>query len=196
MRSDLALPIVFTLTALSCGHVGQSPAPSPAVTAAVGAVDSEALERRVHELVNRERRQHGLSSLDWNEQIRPIARGHSRHMARHDYFDHRAPNGDDVADRYRRDGFGCTIPVGGQRFLTGGENLFQGNVVRTWSVRQGHAPQVSERHSVNSLAHAAVTGWLGSPSHRRNMLNRHWRTQAIGVFIGRDGRVWITQNLC
>jgi uncharacterized protein YkwD len=37
---------------------------------------------------------------------------------------------------------------------------------------------------------------MGSSGHRRNILTRHFRREGIGVAIGKDGKVLITQNFC
>ena len=49
-------------------------------------ISVEALERRIHERVNEERKKHGLSSLTWNDALNRIARQHSMDMARRGYF--------------------------------------------------------------------------------------------------------------
>ena len=169
----------------------------PEVVASNGVViDRGELEARIHALINRERARRNLSSLAWNEAIRPIARGHSNHMGRRNYFSHNAPGGADFNDRYRRAGFSCQVPAGRNRILLGGENLFMGHVVRTWTVYSDGRREVASRHTLDSLAEAAVRGWLNSRSHRENMLTPQWRTEAIGVEITSDGRVYATQNFC
>jgi uncharacterized protein YkwD len=125
-----------------------------------------------------------------------IDRGHSNHMGRRNYFSHNAPGGADFNDRYRRAGFSCQVPAGRNRILLGGENLFMGHVVRTWTVYSDGRREVASRHTFDSLAEAAVRGWLNSRSHRENMLTPQWRTEAIGVEITSDGRVYATQNFC
>ncbi len=192
-RRLLALAVMASWT-VGCGGSNLEYRPDPDL--AGQAIERQVLERRVHELVNEERRARGLSALEWNDAIRPAARGHSAHMARRNYFSHYAPNGDDFSDRYRRAGFSCRVPAGRRRVLTGGENLFLGHVVQQWTVYSDGRREVARRNDLESLARATVDGWLGSRPHRRNMLNAHWRTQAIGARITDDGQVYVTQNFC
>ena len=192
MRGFLVLVLVFST---GCGAAMLRDGPEVVESNGV-VIDRGELEARIHTLVNRQRAQHGLSQLSWNEAIRPIARGHSNHMGRRRYFSHNAPNGADFSDRYRRARFRCQVPAGGNRILLGGENLFMGHVVRTWTVYSDGTRQVAARHNLDSLAQAAVVGWMNSRSHRENLLTPHWRTEAIGVEITEDGRVYATQNFC
>jgi uncharacterized protein YkwD len=37
---------------------------------------------------------------------------------------------------------------------------------------------------------------MSSSGHRRNILTRHYRREGIGVAIGKDGKVLVTQNFC
>ena len=177
----------------SCG--GQTPLPDERLVASLSPMDRERLELRVHQIVNTQRRAHGLSTVAWNDDILPIARDHSRTMAQRDRFAH-VIDGDDVGDRYVAGGFTCRVPAGGGRYLTGGENLYVGNRIVRWSTDSSGRQRVVEAHDIESLAAAVVHGWLQSPGHRRNLLTPHWQTEAIGVHIGADGRVWVTQNFC
>lgn len=189
----------FLLLTLICitACAGPMRRDGPEVVSSSGVVvDRGALEARIHELVNDVRVRHRLGTLDWNEAIRPVARGHSNDMGRRNYFAHNAPNGADFNDRYRRARFQCRVPAGGNRFLLGGENLYMGHVVRTWTVYSDGTREIASRHSVESLAQAAVNGWMRSPPHRANILTSHWQTQAIGVEVTEDGRVYATQNFC
>ncbi len=188
----LILIVFFALS--GCAGIHQEG--PPVVTSNGVTIERAALEARIHELVNFERRRRGLSEVTWNEAIRPIARGHSSHMGRRNYFAHNAPGGADFNDRYRRARFQCQVPAGRNRYLLGGENLFLGHVVRTWAAYSDGRRVVTARHDLESIAQAVVTGWLNSPAHRDNLLNRHWRTEAIGVEITEDGRVYATQNFC
>ena len=71
-----------------------------------------------------------------------------------------------------------------------------GHVVWTWTVYSDGRREIASRHSLESLAQATIRGWLNSRTHRENMLNSHWQTEAIGVEITDDGRVYATQNFC
>ena len=123
-------------------------------------------EMRIFDLVNAERAKQRLQPLQWNSRIANVAREHSRQMARHGFFGHQDQHGRTVVDR-AEDG-----RVGGWSKI--GENLF-----------------MCER--INDFEPYSVRGWLRSPSHRRNMLDRGWKSTGIGVHRSGDGRIYVTQ---
>jgi uncharacterized protein YkwD len=87
-------------------------------------------------------------------------------MAREGFFDHYDRSGKTVIDR---------MNAAHVRNWSGiGENLF-----------------FCDAHA--SFTATAVRGWLKSPSHRTNMLDRKWTATGIGIATGRDGRIFVTQ---
>ena len=74
----------------------------------------EDLEAKMLELVNEERRKHGLKPVQADPEMAAVARKHSRDMFARGYFSHITPDGLDPFDRMRKDGV---------RFRTAGENL-------------------------------------------------------------------------
>jgi len=151
------------------------------------------LEKRIHHLINEERRKHGLSSLAWNNALSIIARKHSNDMAKRNYFSHFSPEGHDFTYRYKQDGYSCAIPEGGRIYL-GAENIFQNNLYD----RIVYVNDVAhyEWNSMAKIAETTVQGWMNSPGHRKNILTPHWKTEGIGVVISPDDKVYITQNFC
>jgi len=121
-------------------------------------------ENEVFNLVNRERSRAHLGGLMWDDRLARVARDYSRRMAREGFFDHYDPDGKTVIDRASR------IP-GWSRI---GENLFV----------------CDDQPSYTSVA---IRGWLKSPTHRTNMLDRTWTATGIGVATARDGSIFITQ---
>jgi len=123
-------------------------------------------EYEIFRLVNAERAKQRLKPLAWDNDVADVARDHSRQMARQNFFAHQDRKGRTVVDRAE------------QRDVRGwsriGENLFMCDEIDGF-----------ERYSVR--------GWLKSPSHRRNMLNRGWLTTGIGIYRSRDGRIYVTQ---
>lgn len=73
-----------------------------------------ALEARMLELVNAERRAAGLKPVQADAALVQVARAHSRDMLARGYFAHVSPDGKDLGDRLRTAGVG---------YLTAGENL-------------------------------------------------------------------------
>ena len=122
-------------------------------------------EIEVFELVNRERARARMSGLEWDDRLAALARNYSRQMAREGFFAHHDRNGRSVGDRARA----ARINWSGI-----GENLF-----------------VCEAHSYFTTT--AVKGWMKSPGHRTNILNRRWTATGIGIATSRDGSIFVTQ---
>lgn len=57
------------------------------------------IESLIHQKINYQRNQHGLTSLVYDDQISDIARSHSQDMARNNYFDHVSLSGKEPWDR-------------------------------------------------------------------------------------------------
>lgn len=45
------------------------------------------------------------------------------------------------------------------------------------------------------VAGYAVSGWLSSPGHRKNLLNPFWGAMAIGAAVGEEW-IYVTQDFC
>jgi uncharacterized protein YkwD len=121
-------------------------------------------ENEIFNLVNRERSRAHLGELSWDERLAKVARDYSRRMAREGFFDHYDPNGKTVIDRADR------VP-GWKRI---GENLF-----------------VCDDQPYYTTV--AIRGWMKSPTHRTNILDRTWTATGIGIATARDGSIFITQ---
>jgi len=128
------------------------------------------LEQGVLANINALRRQHGLVPLRFSSSLSAAARHHSRDMASRGYFSHTSANGSSFDRRIAR-----FYPMGRSRYWSVGENLL-------WS-----SPDVD--------AGGALTMWINSPEHRKNMLTARWRevglsavhvTAAPGTFGGRE----------
>ncbi len=123
-------------------------------------------EFQIHYLVNNERRRRSMNDLYWDEELARVARAFSRQMARESFFSHYDANGDSVVERARNFGIRGWSKIG--------ENLF---------FCEGY----------NDFDTLAVRGWMNSPEHRRNILDRQYATTGIGIARTRDGRIYITQ---
>lgn len=73
------------------------------------------------EMINAERREHGLRPLEMDPELRDVARKHSRDMFQRGFFSHVNPDGENPFDRMREEGI---------RFGTAGENLAMAPTVR------------------------------------------------------------------
>ncbi|MCT1577621.1 CAP domain-containing protein [Oceanobacillus kimchii] len=77
----------------------------------------EGFEYQLFDLTNATRVNHGLSVLEWNEDVRGTARDHSTDMAENQYFSHTNLEGESPFDRMREDEIS---------FISAGENLAYG----------------------------------------------------------------------
>jgi len=129
--------------------------------------DEQSLERRVWEAINRERRREGARELAWDQALATEARRHSTRMAEAGFFSHHDPERGDLAPRLDADG----IP-----WRDCAENIIL--------FKQGDEDPVE----------VAVKAWMASPGHRKNLLNPVYTLSGVGIAVGRDNRLWMTQD--
>jgi uncharacterized protein YkwD len=118
-------------------------------------------------LINVERKSRGLSTLRANRQLARAGLDHARDMVSRSYFAHETLGGGGFIGRIKARGY-----LSGRRSWTVGENLAWGGGA-TASPRQ------------------IVALWMGSPTHRANILNRRFRDAGLGIVLGapvRGGR--------
>lgn len=115
-------------------------------------------------LINAERTGRGLTALAADTQLTAAAQSYSGAMVRDRFFDHVAPDGSTLLTRIE----GATRYLAGARSYSLGENLAWGSGLRA-TPRQ------------------TVAGWMASPGHRRNILDRSFRQIGIGVVTGAPG---------
>jgi uncharacterized protein YkwD len=114
------------------------------------------LEERLIELVAERRQAAGAPPLQPDYGLRTAARAHALDMLERGYFDHLGPDGRDVADR---------VAILDRRFIgTTGENLAQEKGI----------PVDDLGEQVGPLALRIVDGWMQSPEHRKNLLDRRY----------------------
>ncbi|WP_394335422.1 CAP domain-containing protein [Halorubrum vacuolatum] len=129
------------------------------------------IERAIHQRTNHERRERELCELQFDYHLSAVALRHSRDMSHRNYFAHESPEGKSPADRYE------AASVDSNRV---GENLS----------KQYHGPSTSP----SLIGSEVVDAWLGSPGHRKTLLEFQWSREGIGVFVDVDGAIYITQN--
>jgi uncharacterized protein YkwD len=136
---------------------------------AVAAPATAAAPRRAHvglsaqallAQINVVRAQHGLKPIRFVRPLRLAAGAHSEEMGTRGYFAHESADGTSFWKRV-----GQFYGSNGYRFWSVGENLL-------WS-------------SGTITPEAAVSMWMNSPPHRKNLLDRHWRQ--IGLSIKQFG---------
>jgi uncharacterized protein YkwD len=143
------------------------------ITGGATGFDDERVERLVVSEVNDARADRGLAPLDANATLARVADAHSGDMAARGYVNHTAPNGSTVADRYDRFGLDCA----------GSENIY---------FTPNGELSVTER----AFARRVVEEWIASPGHRETLLDPDFSRQGVGIAVGTDGGVYVTQNIC
>lgn len=124
------------------------------------------MEWEMLKLVNNDRKFHGLGKLRMQEDLRDVARKHSRDMARKNYFEHESILGKSPFDR---------LETARVTDIQSGENLAK---------IRGHK---------NPVLRAEV-GLMNSPGHRANILNENYNTVGIGIIKSVDQSYYFTQN--
>jgi len=151
------------------------------------------LEKAIHVLINKERQEHGLYPISFDEALSEIARKHSRDMSERKYFDHYSPEGHDFVYRYEQARYQCAV-VEGRTIHTGAENIALNHLYDSVTTLNGEA--YYNWNSQDKIAKTTVQGWMRSPGHRKNILTPFFRKEGIGVVISPDDKVYITQNFC
>jgi uncharacterized protein YkwD len=185
----LLVPCLF----IACSPLSRPSASPPPASGPRPKVEDFSLERRIHQLINSERKKAGLTVLAWDDALARIAREHSSDMGTRGYFSHYSPEGRDFSYRYHQQGYQCAIRSGNIIHL-GAENIFQNNRYDSVTTVNGRASY--DWNSEGKIAETTVRGWMHSPGHRKNILTPHWIREGIGVFIAPDDKIYITQNFC
>lgn len=120
-------------------------------------------------LVNQSRRSEGLGPLKQNAQANAAAQAHAEDMARRGFYNHRSPEGKDVADRWREQGGGQWQAIG--------ENILYCNSCAAPS------EQARDFHR----------RWMQSPGHRRNILRADFAEFGFGM-ASAGGKIYAVQN--
>jgi uncharacterized protein YkwD len=132
------------------------PAPAALASPRQPSVSLSSLELGVVADINALRASHHLPTLQLSPALTDAARAHSQEMETDGYFAHSSDNGTAFWKRIQR--FYSTARWG---YWSVGENLL-------WS-----SPDVD--------AQGALTMWLNSPEHKKNMLDPHWREIGISA---------------
>jgi uncharacterized protein YkwD len=132
------------------------------------------LEERLVELTNRRRAAAGVAPLEADPGLERVARAHALDMLARDYMDHVDPEGRDVGDR---------VAILHRRFIGGtGENLAEHRGIGVAQLADQAAP----------LAVKIVDGWMGSPGHRKNILEPDYTHLGLAA-AGEGERLVIVQ---
>jgi hypothetical protein len=124
------------------------------------------MEWHMLRLLNKDRKNHGLPGLFMQDDLRDVARKHSRDMARKDYFSHTNHKGKSPSDRLKKARVTDAVS---------GENLAKIGGFMHPTVR-------------------AEIGLMNSPGHRANILNEAYNCVGIGVIRSSTKINYYTQN--
>jgi len=140
------------------------PTPTPLQTLAPPVTLSD-LENQMWEAINGERAKAGFSPLAIDGRLVGLARERSDDMVSRGYFSHTTPEGKMVFDFL--DARGIYSPYAG-------ENLARTNA------------------EANQAVQLALSGFMNSPTHRKNVLNSHYTHLGIGEATSPEGMRYFT----
>jgi len=155
-------------------------------------IDISGLETEIHNLINNERQNYGLSPLVYDTELAQIARDHSLDMATRNYFSHYNPEGQGPTERAKAAGYNCYKNFGTYYMDGIAENIFQNNLYN--GITYYDDVPVYDWNTQSEIASSTVTGWMNSPGHRQNILTSTYDKEGIGVAISSDYKVYITQD--
>ncbi len=158
-------------------------------------ISTDALEQRVHDLINQQRTARGLASLRFDPALADIARKHSEDMAAQDYFAHVNPAGQNPTARGIAAGYTCRKNYGSYYTYGIAENLFQNNLYSS-ATYYSNRETVYDWNSPEEIAQTTVGGWMNSSGHRENIVTPTFDRQGIGIAIAPDDKVYITEDFC
>jgi uncharacterized protein YkwD len=137
-----------------------------AVPAPVASASPASNERRLFDMINRERRSRGMSPLVWDSSLTRMARYHSESMARGTFLSHTDRDGLDLSGRAR---------------LLG---------LHGW---KAIAENIAYNQGFDDPEAFALERWMVSAMHRENILNGNFTHAGLAIARSSDGRVYFTQ---
>lgn len=152
-----------TATFTATATLTRTPAPTKTQVVSVpgsgeGSADcnggNSTFEQQVVGIINQERANAGLAALSVNGNISSAALGHSQDMANNNFLSHTGSDGSDLAARFRAAGYA---------YRTGAENIYGGA-------------------GPHNSASSAVSFWMGSESHRSNILSSTFTEIGVGYW--------------
>lgn len=141
------------------------------------------IEKWVIEFTNEERVSAGLQPFRHDAAISDIARSHSEDMARLGFMSHDI-EGRDPTDRAMAAGYDCRAYSEDGSYSYGlSENIAEHPRVTQWrGLGMSYRP-VGYYHDAEEAAQELVQGWMNSPGHRENILDRGAHRLGVGIAI-------------
>lgn len=198
----ILLPLVLFSGCVSTNEATESffdqQALPPMIADGAPAVDSYLLEQAIATRINAIRMAHGLGLLNTSDDLAEVAVAHSRDMATHGFFGHTSLRGESPDARAEKAGLGRPQQVG-QQILEGvSENLFATHLFAEYTIMNRGSGAITYDvvwKTTADLARETVEAWMQSPSHRDNLLSPLFNTQALGIVLGANQTIFVTQNL-
>lgn len=130
---------------------------------------------------NKERIRNNISILIYDEQLEEVAKWQSKCLSENKILEH--------------DSIECLFLE--ERFVlfditdAGGENLFLASDAEHYYLDSGDPV---EYYSEEEIANIVYEGWMKSISHKENILEKDYTHMAIGVHLGDEHEIIVTQN--
>jgi len=161
----------------------------------VTGINTTSLAFQVHELVNTQRQKQGLPALGMDNSLAALALAHSKDMAKNGYFGHVNLQEMDPTARGAAAGYQCRKDY--DTFYTYGiaENIFATYRYGSVVIR-GSRTSDYDWKTENAIANETVGAWMNSPDHRANILEKGMIREGIGVAVGSNDLVFVTEDFC
>ena len=136
-----------------------------------GAAYRPDLEAKLASLLNAYRAEEGKEPVTPDPAFQVAARAHAADMMLHNFMGHNASTGQSFQGRMQ---------------------AFVGDVTKYPSIGENAARDTQNTPVDDAKARALLQQWIGSRSHRKNMVNRSFRFVSTGV-IQRGNKIWAVQ---
>lgn len=197
----------FILAALGCATsrpqadavtslLGEAPWPA-GTTDRAPQLDPGRLARAIHDEIGALRLGGGLAPLAWSGSLARLAEHHSQDMARHPFFGHTNPRGQEPEDRALHAGMPVQETRGAYLLSGVGENLLVTHRYREYHVYTGSDGSRTYDFSWKSeecIVAEALESWMNSPDHRVNLLSPLYVTAGVGIAHADNEALFITVN--
>jgi uncharacterized protein YkwD len=130
--------------------------------------------KKIWQLTNAYRREHGIPTLEWDSTAARIAQAKTEEMHEHGYFDHISPVTGDLAAQFLAFG-GLTWE---KDIRAMGENI---------AMAEGYQGDCGDASYWMDL-------WIASPEHRDNMLNENYTRMGAAIYQGENGQSYAAQE--
>lgn len=148
----------------------------------------------IHKMVNEERAKESLPPLQWDEKLSYLARLHSEDMASKNYLSHINSDGEDPSQRGEKLGIKCGKNYGDEVKIGIGENILQNALYKESEEKSGKL--IYELRTISEIAKSTVNSWMMTNYNKENILDKEYVSEGIGVAISKDGKIFITEDLC